>query len=83
MALSIVREITLKTPPPRALFLRRPFGHALGQAGAREEQLATLAEALRLMVEAREPGTLRDAPFRWRRDVFAEPDWEALKRLGA
>nr|WP_145020196.1 hypothetical protein [Geobacter argillaceus] len=33
VALSIVREVTEKSPPPRALFLRFPFGRALGEPG--------------------------------------------------
>jgi D-proline reductase (dithiol) PrdB len=82
VALSIVREITEKTPPPRALFLRRPFGHALGQAGAREEQLRTLELAFRLLFEAPGPGTIRDAGLRWRRESYSEPDWESLSALG-
>ena len=81
VSLSIVREITEKTPPPRALFLRWPFGHALGEAGAREQQLAVLERAFRLLFEAPGPGTIRDTGLKWRRETYLEPDWEGLSTL--
>lgn len=82
MALSIVREITEKTPPPRALYLRFPFGHALGEPGNRNQQLAVLLLAFRLLFEADRPGTIRDGGLRWRRESYSPPDWEAFRRLG-
>lgn len=82
ISISIVREITEKTPPPRALYLRFPFGHALGEAGNREQQLAILHLAFKLLFEADRPGTIRDAGLRWRRETYTPPDWEALRRLG-
>lgn len=81
VALSIVREVTERTPPPRALFLRFPFGHALGRPGNRDEQFAVLLAALRLLFDADRPGTLRDAALRWKRGVHTPPDWEAFRRL--
>lgn len=77
VALSIVREITEKTPPPRALFVRFPFGHALGEAGAENRHLDVLYRAFRLLFEARAPGEIRDAGLRWRRDRPSAPDWGA------
>lgn len=82
VALSIVREITEKAPPPRALVLRWPFGHALGEPGNRSQQLAVLARAFALLFDAPGPGTLVDAELRWRRETYAEPDWEELLKLG-
>ena len=82
VALSIVREVTEKTPPPRALFLRFPFGHALGEAGNREQQFQVLFLAFRLLFEAGEPGTIRDAGLSWKRERYLPPDWEAFRRLG-
>ena len=82
VSLSIVREITEKTPPPRALFMRWPFGHALGEAGKREQQLHVLIRAFELLFEAQAPGEIRDSELRWRREKYAEPDWEALASLG-
>lgn len=82
MAISIVREITQKTPPPRALYVRFPFGHALGERGDENRHLDVLYRALRLLFEAREPGEIREAPLRWKRDVSPAPDWEAWRALG-
>jgi D-proline reductase (dithiol) PrdB len=78
-----VREVTEKTPPPRALYLRFPFGHALGEAGDRNRHFAVLLLALRLLFEADRPGTIRDGGLRWKRDISPPPDWEAFRRLGS
>jgi D-proline reductase (dithiol) PrdB len=82
VSLSIVREITEKTPPPRALFMRWPFGHALGEAGKREQQLHVLARAFELLFDAEAPGEIRDSALRWRREKYSEPDWDGLAALG-
>ena len=82
VSLSIVREITEKTPPPRALFLRFPFGHALGEPGRPQQHHHVLSLALELLFSAGAPGIIRDAGLRWRRETYSEPDWESLRRLG-
>jgi len=82
ISLSIVREITEKTPPPRALFLRFPFGHALGEPGKRDQQLTVLYRAFRLLFEADRPGSISDAGLRWKRESYPPPDWDAFRRLG-
>lgn len=82
VALSLVREITEKTPPPRALLVRFPFGHALGEAGRPDQQHHILFLALRLLFEAAGPGTLRDSGLRWRRSAYPPADWEAFRALG-
>jgi D-proline reductase (dithiol) PrdB len=82
VALSIAREVAEKSPPPRSLYLRFPFGHALGEPGNRNQQLAVLELAFRLLFEAEEPGTIRNAGLRWKRETYAAPDWEAIRRLG-
>lgn len=82
VAISIVREITEKTPPPRALFVRFPFGHALGEMGSERRHLDVLYRTFALLFAARVPGEIRDAGLRWRRDTPPEPDWEAWRRLG-
>ena len=79
VCLSIVREITEKTPPPRALYLRFPFGHALGERGNRAQHHRVLSRAFRLLFEAEGPGTIRDGGLRWRRETYAEPEWEELR----
>jgi len=82
VAISVVREITEKSPPPRALYVRFPFGHALGESGDANRHLDVLYRAFRLLFEAGTPGEIRDARLRWRRDKSPEPDWEAWRELG-
>ena len=81
VSLSIVREITERSPPPRALFLRFPFGHALGEPGVPEQHFAVLYRAFRLLFAAGAPGTIEDAGLRWRREEYGPPDWEAFRAL--
>lgn len=81
IALSIVREITARLPPPRALFLRFPFGHALGEPGRREQHFEVLRRAFELLYDAAAPGAIRDAGLRWRRESYGEPDWEGFRAL--
>jgi len=82
VSISIVREVTERTPPPRALFVRFPFGHALGEPGNREQQLTVLLLAFRFLYEARSPGEIRDAELRWRRETYASPSWSEFAGLG-
>jgi D-proline reductase (dithiol) PrdB len=81
ISLSIVREVTEKTPPPRALYLHFPFGHALGEPGNRAQQLAILLQAFRLLFAADRPGIILDSGLRWRRETYGEPDWEIFRSL--
>ena len=67
MAVSLSRELTEQTRPPRAVFLRWPYGHPLGRPDHVEEQHRVLADALRLLESATEPGVIVDLPYRWRR----------------
>ena len=48
----------------------------------RDQQLAILERAFSLLFEAQLPGTIRDAELRWKRERYAPPDWEALRKLG-
>ncbi len=82
VALSIVREITEKTPPPRALYLRFPFGHALGEPGKPDQHHQVLARAFALLFAAPGPGTIADAGLRWRREEYGAPDWGQWRTLG-
>jgi hypothetical protein len=50
---------------PRIVGVEFPFGHPLGHAGDREEQLRVIRDALRAMVEMKEPNSLVDLPYVW------------------
>lgn len=67
VSISLQRELTEKTRPPRALFLRWPFGHPLGEPFNVAQQRWVLGDALKALVELREPGTIIDLPYLWRR----------------
>jgi hypothetical protein len=59
--ISLVREHTEKTRPPRALFVPFPFGHALGRADDAPLQHRVLGAALELLSAPAGP-VLRDFP---------------------
>jgi hypothetical protein len=58
---------------PRTAAVEFPFGHTVGHAGDAREQAAVIADALRLLAEAREPGTVAHLPYAW-------PDFERWMR---
>lgn len=68
--MSIVREVTERERPPRAVFVRYPFGHPMGQRGDAAGQRRVFLEALKRLAEAGQPGEIVDLPFRWRRTDF-------------
>ncbi|MCF6178139.1 MAG: hypothetical protein L3J63_01950 [Geopsychrobacter sp.] len=72
IGISIVREFSEKVQPSRTVFVRWPFGHPLGEAGKPEQQRAVVFEALRALYQIKEPGTIIDLPFRWRRETYAD-----------
>ncbi len=72
ISISIVREVTEKVRPPRAVFLRWPFGHPLGEPFNIPQQLTILHDAFEFLYSAR-PGEIRDLPYRWRRYAYSMP----------
>ena len=60
-SISMVREHTEKTKPPRALFVPFPFGYAMGRPNDAELQHRVLRAALDLLAEPAGP-VLRDFP---------------------
>ncbi|MDH5478196.1 MAG: hypothetical protein OEY50_07675 [Nitrospinota bacterium] len=70
MGISIERKFTEQTRPSRAIFLKWPYGHPLGEVGNVKQHRAVLGEAFKLLQEATEPGTIVDVPFRWRREEY-------------
>ena len=72
VSLSILRDITEKVRPPRALCLRWPFGHPLGEPGNRSQQFTVLHDAFEFLYAA-SPGEIRDLPYPWRRYTYSMP----------
>lgn len=70
VGISILREVTEKVRPPRTLFLRYPFGHPMGEAFQVAQQRTILLDALNALESIREPGTILEPGYRWRRHRF-------------
>jgi D-proline reductase (dithiol) PrdB len=64
---SIQRELTEKVRPPRAVYLRWPYGHPLGEAFHVAQQRWIVLETLRALGEITVPGTIRDLGYRWKK----------------
>lgn len=67
VSISIQRELTEKTNPPRAVYLRWPYGHPLGAPFCMKQQRWILLDAFRALEEISVPGTIRDLGYKWRR----------------
>ena len=74
VGLSLLRKLTERVKPPRTYYLRYPFGHALGEAGNRDQQRQIVRDALSLLETVTVPGTIVESPYRWRRTRFASED---------
>jgi len=74
VSLSISRSWSEKVRAPRSVFVRFPYGAALGDADAVEQQRAVLAATVREGLALPESGGIVDLPFRWRREVAGTVD---------
>jgi len=74
IGISIVRKYSEAVKPPRTVFLRWPFGHPLGEPFKPAQHRVILAEAFRALYEIRDPGTIIDLPYRWRRENYEGKD---------
>jgi D-proline reductase (dithiol) PrdB len=70
VSISIVREYTEKVKPPRAIFLRWPFGHPLGEPGNVDQQAAVLDKAFEALYQIDRPGSITDVNWRWHRESY-------------
>jgi D-proline reductase (dithiol) PrdB len=76
VGLALVREVAAAAEAPRFLYLRWPFGHALGEPGNVAQQRTVLHDMLAMAVYAPRPGLVLDLPYRWRRETYPEvADW--------
>jgi hypothetical protein len=79
VSVSITRDLTEAVGVPRAVFLRWPLGHPLGEPGNAAQQRTVIFDALRLVATARQPGIIHEPGYRWRRETYNEPDWTRLE----
>lgn len=75
VVISLALEITQRVGVPRALFVKWPLGHPLGEANAAAQQRTIIYDSLRLLLTATEPGVIAQPGYRWRRQEYAEPSW--------
>ena len=71
VGITLQPEITRRVRPPRALHLRYPFGHPMGEAFATAQQRTILLDALRALETVRVPGSIVAPGYRWKRHRFA------------
>jgi hypothetical protein len=77
----LVREVAVAARAPRFLYLRWPFGHALGEPGNVLQQRTVLHDMLSMATSAPHPGLVLDLPYRWRRETYAPIlDWTQPSR---
>lgn len=62
--------MTEEIKPPRAVFLKWPIGHPLGEPFNVKQQMAVLKSAFNALKEIKEPGTIIDLPYKWRREEY-------------
>lgn len=79
VVISITRDLTEAVGAPRAVFVKWPLGHPLGEADNAAQQRTLIFEALRLLANATEPGIIHDPGYRWRRESYTEPDWSVVR----
>ncbi len=62
-----MRKFTEEVKSPRAVFVKWPIGHPLGEPGRVDEQMAVLKSAFKALETIKVPGTIIDLPYRWKR----------------
>ena len=72
IGISIIRKFTEKVKPPRTVFLRWPFGHPLGEPFNVAQQRTVLVEAFKALYRIKEPATIIDLPYRWRKERYGK-----------
>jgi hypothetical protein len=50
---------------PRTLAVEFPFGHTLGQAHHKQQQMRVIRQALQVLEQASEPGVIAHSPEKW------------------
>lgn len=70
IGITLQKEATTHVKPSRALFLRYPFGHPLGEAFSVKQQRTILREALKGLETIKDAGTILEPGYAWRRHRF-------------
>ena len=65
------KEMAEKVRPPRAAYVRFPFGRPMGEPNNPDQHRVVIEDALRILETATEPGSVVSLPYRWRREDYA------------
>jgi hypothetical protein len=77
VALALVKEVAVAAHAPRFIYLRWPFGHALGEPGHVAQQRTVIHDMLSMAQLAPRPGLVFELPYRWRRETYKPIfDWQ-------
>ena len=80
VSISITKDLTESVGVPRAVFVKWPLGHPLGEPNQPLQQRTMIFEALKLLKSADTPGVIVDPGFRWKREQYQEPEWKLLQK---
>lgn len=80
VSISLTKDLTVAVGVPRALFVKWPLGHPLGEPGNAAQQRTLIFDALKLLSTAQEPGIIAEPGYRWRRESYHEPRWATLNQ---
>lgn len=72
ISLTLVRSITEKVKPSRALYIRHPFGYPFGDLEDRELQRKILLDCLKAAEDVTEAGTILELPYQWTKNNLRE-----------
>lgn len=80
VSISITKDLTVAVGVPRAVFIKWPLGHPLGEPNHALQQRTLIFDALRLLLDAQTPGVIVEPGYRWKRTTYVEPAWADLRR---
>ena len=78
MSISITKDLTESVGVPRAVFVKWPLGHPLGERNNAAQQRTMIYRGLALLRTADRPGIIEEPGYRWRREQYEDPDWSTL-----
>ena len=70
--MTVQPHITGTVGAPRAVYLRYPAGNQLGEAGKPQQQRTIITAVLEAAARLESPGSIIEAPYRWRRFPIQE-----------
>ena len=79
VSISITKDLTEAVGVPRAVFVKWPLGHPLGEPQNAAQQRTLIFDALQLLKSAQTSGIIAEPGYRWRREQYSEPAWDKLR----